>query len=213
MTRPTPLRKTFEQALTAHKGDGTLISDCIDFVKGKALHSSTPYEIHCLKISYNSIDELGEFTLWFFHLMPQTERQRLLRKLFDFLPSAATSYPDPSLALTSALGNIFLPFLPAESQSGRIEEKEMQSSLRLNLFYSCVLDNDDLEILKTLEKSGPEFMSEFIIFLLLHSAFVKDILSMPSVEEEWNEAGVSESQFMAFQTYCLELLGDVQALQ
>jgi hypothetical protein len=142
--------------------------------------------------------------------MPQDEKLKLLRKLFDFLPTAATSFPHPSLALTSALGNIFLPLLPIESQKGYPMEKELQSTIRLNLFYSCVLDNDDHEIVRTLEQSGKEFMSELIIFLLLHAAFVKDILAMPPcAEEEWNKAGVSESQFMAFQTYCLELVEEV----
>lgn len=90
-----------------------------------------------------------------------------------------------------------------------MSETELQSTIRLNLFYSCVMDSEDREIMKTLEGSGKEFMAELIIFLLVHSAFMKDILAMPCVEEHWNKAGVSEAQFLVFQTYCLELLEDV----
>ena len=205
----TPIRVAFEAALTKHQDLDRLISDCVKFVKDKILHSSIGY-ILSLQMINSSPEVIAEFALWFYELLKGDERLRMIRKLFDFPYTDPTRYPHPSLALTSVLDNIFLPFLPHDSEDGYNSDKELQPTLRLCLFYAAVLDREGTDILFLMEKgSGKEFTSQFLIFLLLHSQYMKNWVALPPVQGKVDEGDIEEEAFQVFQKWLSDLLKEV----
>lgn len=205
----TPIRLAFERALTNHQELDRLCSDCVTFAKDKILRSSIRY-ILSLQIINNSPEVIAEFVLWFYELLKGDERLRMIRKLFDFPYTDPTGYPHPSLALTSVLDNIFLPFLPHDSEDGYNSDKELQPTLRLCVFYAIVLDREGTDMLFVLEKgSGKEFTSQLLIFLLLHSQYMKNMVALPPVQGKVDEGEMDEGAFQTFQEWLSDLLKEV----
>jgi hypothetical protein len=117
-----------------------------------------------------------------------------------------SSYPDPSLALTSALGNIFLPFTE-DIISKTVSPEYLQSVGRLYFFrVSLLLEEPNL--INALEKSGKDIVLLEQVFLLC--AYAKDKLSLPLANALWSDGiGLDGDDFIGFQSDCFELLGRV----
>jgi hypothetical protein len=160
-----------------------------------------------------SPEDIAEFALWFFELFKGDERSQKLRKLFDFPHTNPTRYPHPSLALTSALDNIFLPFLPRESEDESMSSQEyqdLQPNLRLCIFYAMMLDSEGSDMLTLLgRESGKEFMSEFLIFLLLHSQYMKELVALSPSQAKVDEGAMNGEAFEVFQKWISDVLKEV----
>jgi hypothetical protein len=149
------------------------------------------------------------YTMWLYKLMPESEdavalfRMQVLGSVFTFQESLSYSFPDPSLALSSALGNLFLPFIYSSDN-----DKTSQSrGGNFCLFFAALLKTNPY-LIPTLEgHEDVNPMADLMYFLLLHSTFVKDKLALPSANDLWSqESAVGETEFMQFQADCVELL-------
>ena len=149
--------------------------------------------------------------------MPEKEdsiaflRMQVLGSVFSLQESSSYAFPDPSLAISSALGNLFLPFI--HSSLGRPDKSSQSRSGRLCLFLAGLLRDHPhlIAALESHEDVNP--MTDLMYFLLLHSTFVKDKLALPSANDLWSEkSAVGEADFRQFQTDCVELLERVSAL-
>jgi len=132
-------------------------------------------------------------------------RMQILGSVFTLRDSASYSFPDPSLALSSALGNIFLPFI--HSSNVEHEKSSQSQSGRFCLFFVALLKEHPhlIDTLESHEDVNP--MTDLMFFLLLHSTFVKDKLALPSANDLWSEkSAVGEADFMQFQVDCIELM-------
>jgi hypothetical protein len=150
---------------------------------------------------------LGDFALWLIlRVKEPKERQVILRDLFygseKELP--VPSFPHPSLALTNALGPIYLPSIAHNTKVDRFPS--VTASGQLSIFYLQVLltgmpfIGDEIETL-------PGIMH----FLLLHSAFSKDKLALSGANDLWtSESKVTEADFLEYQEECIRLVDKVQ---
>jgi hypothetical protein len=156
--------------------------------------------------------------MWLYQLMPEREdavalfRMQVLGSVFTLQESVSYAFPDPSLALSSALGNIFLPFIyPPTIESDCSSQSQ---SGRFCLFFVALLKEHQhlLTALESHEDINP--MTDLMYFLLLNATFVKDKLALTSANDLWNEkSALGESDFMQFQTDCVELLERVLSLR
>jgi hypothetical protein len=150
---------------------------------------------------------LGDFALWLILRVKElNDRQVILHDLFsgpkNKLP--VPSFPNPSLALTSALGPIFLPSIVQNTETDSFPS--VTASGQLCIFYLQVL-------LTGMPFIGAEIqaLSEIIHFLLLHSAFSKDKLALSGANDLWtNESKVAEADFLEYQEECIHLVDKVQ---
>jgi hypothetical protein len=149
--------------------------------------------------------------MWLYQLMPEGEdavsllRMQVLGSVFTLQESAYYTFPDPSLALSSALGNIFLPFI--HSSDFEHDKSSLSQSGRFCLFFAALLKQHPhlVAALESHEDINP--MTDLMYFLLLHATFVKDKLALPSANDLWTEkSAVGEADFMQFQIDCVELL-------
>jgi len=149
--------------------------------------------------------------MWLYQLMPEGEdavsllRMQVLGSVFTLQESASYTFPDPSLALSSALGNIFLPFI--HSSEIEHDKSSLSQSGRFCLFFVELLKEHPhlVAALESHEDINP--MTDLMYFLLLHATFVKDKLALQSANDLWNEkSAVGEADFMQFQIDCIELL-------
>lgn len=120
-------------------------------------------------------------------------------------------FPDLSLALTSALGNVFLPYVLQESGSPTDSSPiSLDTNGRLCLFYSGLLNTNPRMILELERNHEENVMIPLMHFLFLHSSFAKDKLAVSSVNNLWDDnAGVGELEFMEFQADCVDILESV----
>ena len=148
------------------------------------------------------------FALWLYGLTAETEQHYVLRQLFVFHSLPVSRYPHPSLALTSALGDAFLPFLD-DSVEQAAEQIATKSDAALCLFYASLLDSET-GIITALEQSDKDLLNHLLIFLFFHTALSKDMLSFPTPNLTWSTtSGIGEPELMTFQSICLELLEQV----
>jgi hypothetical protein len=117
---------------------------------------------------------------------------------------STSSYPNPSLALTSALGNIFLPFTEDLVSSEAVSPEYLQSAGRL-CFFRVSLLLEETSLIQSLEKSGKDIGLLEQVFLLC--AYAKDKLALPSANALWSDGiGLDGDDFIRFQSDCFELL-------
>ena len=149
--------------------------------------------------------------MWLYKLLPEGEdavsllRMQVLGSVFTLQESASYSFPDPSLALSSALGNIFLPFI--YSSDVKHDKSSQSQSGRFCLFFVALLKEHPhlIAALESHEDVNP--MTDLMFLLLLQATFVKDKLALPSANDLWSEkSAVGETDFMQFQVDCIELL-------
>jgi hypothetical protein len=150
------------------------------------------------------------FALWLYGLTAETEQQYVLRQIFDSHSLPRSRYPHPSLALTSVLGDAFLPFLDdSVKQTAEDSQIATKSDAALCLFYASLLDSE-AGIITALEQSGKDLLNQLLIFLFFHSALTKDMLAFPTPNSTWSTtSGIGEPELMTFQSICLELLEQV----
>ena len=113
------------------------------------------------------------------------------------------------MALTSTLGNIFLPL--AASTDPKVISPSLVVNGRLCLFFSFLLETelgliDDLE-----EADDRERLTDVMFFLFLHAAFAKDKLAVSYANSLWtSRSAVGETEFIRFQTLCFVFLERVR---
>lgn len=154
------------------------------------------------------INDLVSYTHWLLQQLGEGAKSNILPSIFSFeMPRC--SFPDPSLALTITLGNIFLPFVAGASESQRITPL-LTVNGRLCLFYMSLIETDT-QLLDTLERSKESnILNRLIHFLLLHSALVKDKLALPTANTLWIESSeIGESEFIQFQANCIDMINKV----
>ena len=114
------------------------------------------------------------------------------------------SFPPPDLALTSALGSIFLPSIAENTDVDRFPS--VTASGQLSIFYLQILMAGMPYIGSEIEDRLPGI----VYFLLLHSAFSKDKLALPNANDLWTaESKVTEADFLEYQEECIRLVEKV----
>jgi len=149
--------------------------------------------------------------MWLYQLMPEKEdaasvfRMQVLGWVFMLQETAPYAYPDASLALTSALGNIFLPFI--HSSTAKSNNSTQSSRGRFCLFFVAMLKQHP-HLISALEcHEDINGMTTLMYLLLLTATFVKDKLALPSANDLWSDdKALGESDFMQYQTDCIGLL-------
>lgn len=143
--------------------------------------------------------------MWLYNLQYEDAKAHCLRSIFSFDRPSSSTFPDPSLAVTSALGNTFLPLVIRSSDSHQHDKASLSAYGHTCLFYASILRTDP-DLISVLEDdSNP--MIEILCFLLLHSTFAKDKLALPAANSLWaDKSGIGESEFLNFQAECVELL-------
>ena len=158
------------------------------------------------------LNSLVSFTLWLYNLQSSSAKSIFLRSIFTFDKPLSCTFPDPSLALTSALGNTYLPLLSRSSCSHPQGHLSSSASGRTCLFYASILKTDPC-LISALEEADTNPMIETLYLLLLHSTFAKDKLALPTANSLWiDKSGIGESDFLTFQSECIELLERVHHL-
>jgi hypothetical protein len=139
-------------------------------------------------------------------LLDKPAKPRFIHSVFslDGLPSCA--FPHPSLALTSALGNIFLPHIVHSTDTPTDDRELLSTNGRFCLFYTSILDAES-HLMIFLEDGETDTMNRLLYFLFLHTAFAKDKLALPTANSLWTkDSGIGETDFMDFQSICIKLL-------
>lgn len=153
------------------------------------------------------------FTMWIYRLGSDTVKSEFFGSLFSFDDKLQRSYPHPSLALTSALSNVFLPFIQRYAPSSDFNHAPLMTvNGRLSLFYANLLFNypDIISVLE--DKDNSDRMSELMYFLFLQSTLAKDKLALPSSNSLWDDnSGVGELEFMKLPSICVNILERVFA--
>jgi len=139
-------------------------------------------------------------------MCPASETTSMTTRLFTLDRVIVPSFPHPSLALTSTLGNIYLPFLlqPPSAEPSTIPNADSRSRLCLILVgllaQSPILSSE-------LEQAGEKFKVDFLCTLFLHSAFAKDYLAYPAAMSNWSIfPGFNETDLLDFQSNCFSVL-------
>jgi hypothetical protein len=150
---------------------------------------------------------LGDFALWLvLRVKEPKDRKLVLDDLFDGAKTelVVPTFPDPGLALTSALGPIYLPSVALKTEVDSFPS--VSGSGQLAIFY--------LQLLLTgLPFIGDEIetLPGVVHFLLLHSALSKDKLALSDANDLWhNESKVTEADFLEYQEECIRLVNKVQ---
>ena len=172
------------------------------------------YPAHCMEPSIVANIRLGRlvsFCFWLGEAPDTIEESGLLPPLFDFPFEATSSFPEPSLALTSALGNSFLPFLTASAPAASVSTTNLGSNGRLCLFYASLLHSEP-DIISFFERPDPEFIPRVMQFLFLHCAYAKDKLALPNANALWTDhSSVNDEDFIKYQGKCFDLLEHVHS--
>lgn len=152
------------------------------------------------------LTSLVSYTLWLLKLVPESAQSQLLPLIFTLKEIPSCTFPDSSLALTSALGNIFLPISVCSSNTLSTNNfSSLPETGGFCLFYASILKTDP-HLLSVLERVS-NHTNLLMHFLFLHSTLAKDKLALPTSNNLWsNDSGVGEVEFMEFQTACPDLL-------
>lgn len=129
----------------------------------------------------------------------------MLQQLLKFQPVGDLPFPDPSLALTSALGTFFLPFTLNSNASA---DYSPNLSCRLAMFFASFLKHSENSV-KALIESDDGIIDHLLIFLLLHSNFAKDSLAYRTSFTTSAFPGVSDSDLLEFQNDCITIIEKV----
>jgi hypothetical protein len=203
------LLTTFAEQLSSHERKMDIVIACMGHITtqlNKKL-ARNMYELICL-LADGRFNLLVPFTLWLLKLLSTEEKEAALPTVFSFEQPSTLSFPDPSLALTSSLGFVFLPFL-SQFEDSPTNVQQFTMSGTLCLYFAAILIAEPA-LISDLE-SGDDIMKDLLYFLFLHSASAKDKLSLPRANDLWTfHSELGESEFLQFQTQCVEILERVR---
>ena len=183
--------------------------NCIDNIRRQVQDpKNDPYAHRLSLTNIRNIKSLASFMSWLGSLASSGENIEIGRVMFSFDMPSIFSFPEPVLAITSGLGDIFLPFIAGHDGLEYTGNPAYAVNGHLALFFAQLL-TADIGIFQGLNDNS-ENMAKVIHFLFLHSAFVKDKLSLNSMNTLWTaNSRIGESEFLQFQSQCIQILGMV----
>jgi hypothetical protein len=142
-------------------------------------------------------------------LSPEAEIAHMTGRLLTLDRVTVPAFPHPSLALTSTLGNIYLPFLQVSSSNDIQPIPNADSRSRLCVTFAALVNQS---LTHTTELDGDDFKITFLSTLFLHCAFAKDYLAYPAAMSTWSIfPGFSETELLDFQSNCIAVLDHVHS--
>jgi hypothetical protein len=186
-----------------------IITACVNnFIRELRRARLSGNEYASLQRANNRINLVVTFALWLLQLVSPEEKPEFVSKIFSFEEPRSFSLPDPSLALTSSLGNVFLPFLAQSHNLSSDDQESLTANGILCLFFAAILIIHS-DLISTLEDRSDK-MVELLYFLFIHSTLAKDKLSLSTANSLWtSDSAVGESEFLQFQGQCMEILEKV----
>jgi len=184
---------------------------------GRCETSAENYRSHASKVlpaATNKADSrlrsLVAYITFLHGLTSENSLSKFVSEVFAIDKQPSYSFPDPSLALTSTLGGLFLPFL-ASSPNSKNSSSLLESG-HYALFHSILLANDppapDLPpFLTLLEKTDKTQLVQVLYFIFQHLALAKDKLSLPTANDLWSStSGIREQEYLGFTSPCWVIL-------
>ena len=144
-------------------------------------------------------------------ICPETELNDKIARLFTLTPVKIYNFPDSSLALTSSLGNIYLPHLAATSSDKVQSAVDVLAINRSWVHITLVrLLKESSFLIVAVQQLDTNFVNHFFAGLFLHCTFTKDLLANPKAMSNCLiSVGFSETELLDFQSDCFALFNQV----
>ena len=172
----------------------------------KATDLTLPKSAPQIPQANSRLRSLAAYTVFFHDLISKRHPEEFVSQAFMIDVQPSYSWPDPSLALTSSLGGLFLPFLSSPSSANTAKSSLLETG-HLALFFSMLLASetqgpDVPSFLKLLEKIDLAHLVRVLYFMFEHWLLAKDKFSLSSANDLWaSTSGLGESGHLGEREY------------